>query len=286
MLRRAFPAMGTDVELLLDAPDQPLAAAALRAAEDEFHRLESLLSRFRPDSELARLNRDGEIVAGPDLLAVAQLAVEARARSEGRFDPTIHDALCAAGYHSTFAEIALAGGPEEPAAGPCNGSVTIDPTRSSITLGRGVHIDLGGIAKGFAVDRASELLSTVGPSLVNAGGDIAATGEWIVGVETEGEPLALALIDGALATSGRDRRRWLRDGEERHHLIDPSTGRPAESDLLRVTAFAATAVEAEVIAKTRFLAGFDRAVEEADDVGAPCVLVAQDGRCALAGGLA
>ena len=242
MLRRAFPAMGTDVELLLDAPDQPVAVAALRAAEDEFHRLESLLSRFRPDSELARLNREGEIVAGPDLLAVTQLAVEARAHSEGRFDPTIHDALCAAGYHSTFAEIALAGGSEEPAAGPCNGSVTIDPTRSSITLGRGVRIDLGGIAKGFAVDRVSELLAPAGPSLVNAGGDIAATGEWIVGVDTVGEPLALALVDGALATSGRDRRRWLRDGEERHHLIDPSTGRPAESDLLRVTAFAATAV--------------------------------------------
>ena len=126
----------------------------------------------------------------------------------------------------------------------------------SASLGRGVRIDLGGIAKGFAVDRASELLAPVGPSLVNAGGDIAATGEWIVGVDKEGEPLALALVDGALATSGRDRRRWLRDGEERHHLIDPSTGRPAESDLLRVTAFAATAVEAEVIAKTRFLVGF------------------------------
>ena len=284
-LRHAFAAMGTEVELLLEAPEGPLAAAALGAAEAEFHRLESLLSRFRPESELSRLNRDGEIEAGRELMAVAELAVAARIRTGGRFDPTIHDALCAAGYDRTFGELCLGDAPAEPA-GPCGGSVMMDHDRRSITLGPGVRIDLGGIAKGFAADHVCELLALVGPALVNAGGDIAATGEWIVRVDTPGEPLSLALHDGALATTGRDRRRWTRGGKQHHHVIDPSTGRSAESDLLCVTAFAPRAVDAEVIAKARFLAGFDRAAGEADDEGTPCLLVADDGRCALAGGLA
>lgn len=285
MLRRTFAAMGTDIELLLDAPGGPQATEALGAAEAEFHRLESLLSRFRPDSELARLNRDGAIVAGCELLEVTELAVAARARSHGRFDPTIHDALCAAGYHTSFDELDPGDAPAEPA-GPCGGTIAIDRELCSITLGPDVRIDLGGIAKGYAVDRAREILAPAGRSLVNAGGDIAATGEWIVGVETAGTPISLAIDGGALATTGRDRRCWTRGGRELHHLIDPSTGQPATSDLLRVTAFAPTAVEAEVLAKTRFLAGFDGALEEAASAAAPCVLVAEDGRCALAGGLA
>jgi thiamine biosynthesis lipoprotein len=98
--------------------------------------------------------------------------------------------------------------------------------------------------------------------------------------------MTLELTGGGLATSGRDRRRWRRAGRELHHLIDPATGEPAETDLLRVTVLAADAVDAEVAAKALFLVGSERAAAEADAEGTPAVLVLEDGRTVLAGGLA
>ena len=119
-----------------------------------------------------------------------------------------------------------------------------------------------------------------GPCLVNAGGDLAVRGEepWPVGVE---DGPTLELTRGAIATSGRDQRRWRRDGQERHHLIDPATGRPSETDLLRVTVVASSAVEAEVLAKNLFLAGEN----DAAAAGVPALLVMVDGRTRLVGGL-
>jgi thiamine biosynthesis lipoprotein len=273
MQRHAFRAMGTDVELLLAADRSLESSLALDAAEREFARLEALLSRFRPTSELSVLNRDGAIDAGPDLIAVATLAVEARERTSGRFDPTVHDALVAAGYDRTFETIA----PEcEDACGrPCGGEVLIHDNR--ITVEHGFRLDLGGIAKGYAVDRACTILAGAGPCLVNAGGDLAGRGRlWPVGVETATETISLGLRDGALATSGQDRRRWRRGEAEMHHLIDPTTGRPAVSELLRVTAFAPSAVEAEIVAKAIFLGA---------PAETPSVLVTRDGRTLMRGGL-
>lgn len=285
MSRHAFRAMGTDVELHLDAEEGD---AAFRDAEAELARLEALLSRFLPGSELSRLNRLGELRAGPDLLAVAEAALAARELTAGRFDPTVHDAVVAAGYDRTFELVAAGGSPRIAVAAPCGGGMEIDPAAGTIRLEPGVRLDLGGIAKGYAVDRALRILAAAGPALVDAGGDIAVTGRpWPVGVETAGGTIALELAEGAVATSGRDRRRWRAPDGERHHLIDPATGLPAEGDLLRATVVAATAVEAEVLAKALFLAGdADRAAAEADDLGVPAVLVTRAGHTVLAGGLA
>jgi thiamine biosynthesis lipoprotein len=280
MEHRTFHAMGTEMELIVDAHD---ATAALDAAESEFHRLEALLSRFRDDSELSQLNRDGTIEAGPDLLRVVELALAARERTGGRFDPTVHDAVVAAGYDRSFEDV----DPESDArcqTAAAGGGVSVAGSR--ITLEPGVRIDLGGIGKGYAAERAAELLGLAGPCLVNAGGDIATRGgSWPVGVETDGTPLTLELAGAALATSGRDRRRWRRDGRELHHLIDPRTGAPSETDLLRVTVVAPDAVEAEVTAKALFLAGADVARAEADEAGIAAVLTTET-RTVLAGGLA
>lgn len=98
MERHRFKAMGTDVEAFVDAED---AGQALAHAEDEFRRLESIMTRFRDDSELSQLNRDGTIEASADLLRVVALALDARERTDGRFDPTVHDAIVAAGYDRT-----------------------------------------------------------------------------------------------------------------------------------------------------------------------------------------
>jgi FAD:protein FMN transferase len=268
--RHAFEAMGTDIELLLDG--EP--AGFFEAVKAEFERLEALLSRFRPDSELSRLNAAGAVDAGPDLLAVTQAALAARRRSGGRFDPTVHEALVAAGYDRSF-ELVARDIVDHPGPPPrCGGRVDVDGTR--ITLDPDVRLDLGGIAKGYAVDRAAAILAQGGPCLVNAGGDLVARGgSWPIGLG--GTDLVLELTAGAIATSGRDRRRWRQGDEERHHLIDPATSRPAVTELLRVTVVAPTAVEAEVLAKVAFLGG---------DVDAPRVLMRADGTVTLAGGLA
>jgi thiamine biosynthesis lipoprotein len=284
MTRRTFRAMGTEIELLVEADD---AGRALDAAEAEFHRLEALLSRFRPDSELSRLNDAGSLDAGPDLCRVLELALAASERTGGRFDARVHDAVVAAGYDRSFEQVPSdADEAVDLVARPLPGGARVSSGR--IELAPGVRVDLGGIGKGYAAERAAEILATAGPCLVNAGGDIATRdGAWTVGVETAAEPLTLELTGGSgLATSGRDRRRWRRGGRELHHLIDPRTGVPAESDLLRVTVVAGDAVEAEVAAKALFLAGTDAAAAEADAARIPAVLVTGDGRTLLAGGLA
>jgi thiamine biosynthesis lipoprotein len=281
MERRAFRAMGTEMALLVDADE---ADRALDVAEAEIHRLERLLSRFREDSELSQLNRDGSIDASIDLRRVVQLAVEARERTGGRFDPTVHDAVVAAGYDRSFEDVAPDGHARCQAPAAAGGGVSVEGTR--ITLEPGVRIDLGGIGKGYAAERAAELLALAGPCLVDAGGDIATRGgSWPVGVETTGDPITLELRDVALATSGRDRRRWRRGGRELHHLIDPRTGAPASTDLLRVTVVAPDAVDAEVAAKALFLAGSAAARAEADAAGLAAVLVTEC-ETVLAGGLA
>ena len=271
--------MGTDIELHVEADVEP--AAAFAAAEAEFERLEQVMSRFRPDSELSRLNAAGELDASPDLAEVVELALEARDRSGGRFDPTVHDALVAAGYDRTFAELP-ADTAEAAEAAECGGAVEIDGNH--IRLGPGARLDLGGIGKGFAAERVAAELALAGPCLVSAGGDVAVRGVpaqdgcWPVAV-IDGP--TLGLTGGGLATSGVDGRRWRKGGDEQHHLIDPATGRPAESDLLRVTAHADSAVAAEVLAKTLLLAGVTEAVES----GVPAVLVTTAGETLLVGGI-
>ena len=283
MQRHQFDAMGTWVECFVEAPARPELTAAFRAVEDEFARLEDMLSRFRPESELSRLNRNGSIEASQELRELVALALAARKQTGGRFDPTLHDAVVAAGYDRTFAELVDDGtSTRRPSGG---GEVAIRGRH--IELGRNAYLDLGGIAKGYAADRCAPVLAEHGPALVNAGGDLAVSGPrsdggpWPVAVDVPGHALTLALERGGLATSGRDRRRWRRDGEERHHLIDPRTLRPAEGGPLSVTVAAESATAAEVRAKALFLAR--DAEHEARRSGTAAVIVSNRGETHVVG---
>ncbi len=286
MLTRQFHAMGTEVEIFLEAGED--AEPLLDEAESEFERLEALLSRFRPGSELSRLNREGSLAAGPELFELVRLSLEARERTHGRFDPTVHDALVAAGYDRTFEEVEREQGAPRSTAARCGGEVHVDDASHVVSLVPGTRIDLGGIAKGWTADRVLELLSRAGPALVNAGGDVACSGRpWQVGVEAPSGPITLELERGGLATTGRDRRRWSQGGVEAHHVIDPSTGAPARTALVSATVVATSAADAEVLATSLFLAGEpDDAAAEANARGVPALLVREDGRTVLAGGLA
>jgi thiamine biosynthesis lipoprotein len=167
--------------------------------------------------------------------------------------------------------------------------VDVDRTDGRVTLEPGYRLDLGGIAKGWAADRVAARLGSEGAALVNAGGDIAAVGarEWPIAVEAAGGSVTLALREGGLATTGRDRRRWTRNGRSQHHIVDPTTGCPASTDLLAVTVAAESAAEAEVLATSLFLAGScERALGEADARGVAAVLVKEGGEAFLTGALA
>ena len=182
--RRTFRAMGTEIELLVDADD---AGDALDAAEAEFHRLEALLSRFRDDSELSRLNRDGSIDAGPDLLRVVELALAARERTGGRFDPTVHDAR----RRGRLRPVLRGHRPGEPRPVPGTGRGRRRRVRRRRRGSSSTPASASTSAGSARATRPSGRRSCsriAGPCLVNAGGDIATRG-------------------GSLAGRRRDRRR-------------------------------------------------------------------------------
>lgn len=283
-----FRAMGVEVEILAATTED--ASAAFADAQACFERLERIFTRFDQASELSRLNRAGRARTSPELLELAAFALAARERTAGLVDVTIHDALVAWGYDRTFADVRDRAHAAPPAASGCGGAFHVDERAGTIELAEGTRLDFGGLAKGYAVDIALRDLAPLGPVIVNAGGDLAVTADedapWPVGVDTADGSLTLALARGALATSGRDARRWRVGGREAHHLIDPRTGEPSCSDLLRATAWAPTALEAEVHAKMLFLLGADAAAAHAAAHEIPAVLVTTDGATVRAGGLA
>ncbi len=263
-----------------------------------FGEAERALSRFSPDSELCRLNAAGgaPFVASPLLYdAVTQATAWARS-THGIFDPTVLDALERAGYDRTFDAVTARGA--APAASPLAGAwrgISLDASRREVTLPRGVRIDLGGIGKGFTVDRAARALGTGADALVVASGDIYASGGgpdgdgWLVGVQHPSRPdediALLSVRDRGVATSGRVRRRWTAGGREMHHIIDPRTGTSAEGRLLTVTVVAASATEADVLAKTAFVLGLDGAAAALEQHGAAGIAVTRDGATVLLGRL-
>jgi FAD:protein FMN transferase len=289
-----FRAMGTDVHLAVLGGGLTL----LRDARDRIEDLESRWSRFRPDSLVSRLNRaDGQPVSVDDeTFALLALAVHAWRETGGRFDPTVHDALVAAGYDRSFDQFdptAPAGRDTHPAPG-CWG-IRLDPLHDQVTLPEGVRLDLGGIGKGRTADLvASELVKAGAHSvLVNLGGDLRLAGPTLdhpLTVTIE-DPAArsrvadvVALRSGALATSSRARRRWTVDGEPRHHLIDPASGRSVQNGLAAVTVLAADAVRAEVLAKAAFVAGPIDGAALLEAAAAPALLIDDRGGRQAVGG--
>jgi thiamine biosynthesis lipoprotein len=138
-----------------------------------------------------------------------------------------------------------------------------DMRTRSIQLPPGVRLDLGGTAKGWSADAAVASLARFGPALVDLGGDIAASraqrAPWPIAIDDpRGDRGSLDLVllhEGGIATSGRDFRRWKRNGLDQHHLIDPRTGAPAKTDVWTATAIAPRALEAEIAAKRVLLEG-------------------------------
>lgn len=268
--QHSFRAMNTHVGIWLWS-NAPAATAALREGEAFFARVETALSRFRPHSELSRLNAaagKGPRPVSRLLYTVLAQALSWASKTQGIYDPTVLPALLAAGYDCSFDRLSPTS--SRPAHPPAEGTwgqwsaIQLDPVDLMVELPAGVQVDLGGIAKGWTVDQVAEMLAPWGPVLVDAGGDIRAIGlpgdaPWPIAVQDPFQPevdcMVLDLAQGGLATSSIGGRRWIRGGVLQHHLIDPRTGRPAQSDLHTVTVWAPTVVEAEIGAKVALILG-------------------------------
>ena len=259
--RSGFHAVGTTCSAAATArpDDERRARRALDAARTEVAACEAALSRFLPNSDLSRLNAAAGSWTTVDRRLVDALVLALRARTDtgGRFDPTVLPPLVAAGYDATFEQI-VERSPRSAAGWRAGAPVEIEPEACRARLQPGTAVDLGGIGKGFAAERALDAMQHAWPAmaggLVDLGGDVAVRGAppergpWRIRVadpRRQGEAVGVLLIgSGAAATSGRDVRRF-GPGRTLHHLIDPTTGAPAVRGPLAVTVIAPDAAEAE-----------------------------------------
>ncbi len=263
-----FRAMNTTIQTWLYSQTD---SAVLLDVQRLFQSFEKRLSRFDPNSELSQFNtcRVDVFQASPTLLDAVEAALWAAQATAGLYDPTIIGALERAGYDRSFEKI-----------GQSAGKAIVLPTESdnwtfrSIQLNRArreiykpphLRLDLGGMGKGWTVDRAADRLQGLGPFLLNAGGDIfayqAPPGQkgWDIDLIHPLKPdllmAKLQLHHRALATSTLAKRRWQRHGQMMHHLIDPRTGQPAQTDAISVSVVADRTMVAEVYAKVALILG-------------------------------
>lgn len=288
--RLEFRGMGCQISGLVDAE---VPGPRLERLPAWFDGWERCLSRFQEHSELNRLNRsNGEAVrVSRTLWQVSKTALDAYRMSGGLVTPLILAALESAGYRQSWESMPAAPHlrlESPPAPAPPLESIQWQRAARTIRLPAGVRLDFGGIAKGWAAQQAVQRLKAYGPALVDAGGDIAISGPqsngepWPVGVADPFRPESdlelLRLGRCGVATSGRDFRRWRQGDVWQHHVIDPRSGRPAETDLLSVTVVAETVTEAETAAKTVLILGSREGLNWLEDhPGQAGLLVREDG---------
>lgn len=244
-----FAAMGTSCSLFAAEST----AIALLKAEFWVRRLAVRLTRFDERSELSALNRSAGrwTAVSTDLEALLRESLRAHDLSGGLVNIAVLPSMLAAGYTRPLSRGATAAALESANPAPPLPGV-LEITAGRARLAPNVGIDLGGIAKGWMADRLAERMGS--NVLVNLGGDLRARGG---GPDGAGWPVALGdttllLAGHGAATSSVLRRRW---GEGLHHLIDPRTGLPAATGLVEVSVIAATAVDAEIVAKAALIGG-------------------------------
>jgi thiamine biosynthesis lipoprotein len=275
------------------------AEASLVAAHDR-------LSRFIPDSELSRLNADARetVPVSTLLLEVAASARWAGLLSDGLVDATLVDDIERAGYDESLAgkrdrprpgRVPASDSPRPASASPRRAwsQIHVDRGNRTVTRPPGLQIDSGGIAKGLLADLVGDALRGHADYAVDCCGDVRIGGTGgrarrvLIDDPAGGEPLEeLAITDGGVATSGICRRTWTDDhGDRAHHLLDPSSGRPAFTGVVQATAVAPTAFLAEVYSKHALLSGREVAREQLPyggvlvlDGGAVEVVAARPGR--------
>jgi thiamine biosynthesis lipoprotein ApbE len=269
----SFAALGTTAVVAVTDPDGLPAARA--AAERELAAVDAACSRFRGDSELARVNAAAgrPVPLGPLLLEALRTALRAAEATGGLVDPTVGRSLRLAGYDRSFRLVAA----RDPARfearferAPGWRAVELDEERGTVRVPAGAELDLGATAKALAADRCATAAAAAAGcgALVSLGGDLAAAGEppaegWCVRVaDDHAAPLdgpgpVVSLTGGGLASSGTRVRRWRAGDAELHHILDPRSGLPARTPWSTVTVAAATCVDANVAGTAAVVLGED-----------------------------
>lgn len=267
-LKKSKMIMGTEVEISVIPADE-------QAIEDAFAvigKIEALMSTYKDDSEVSILNRQGEKEVSPETLEVIKEALKFSQITGGAFDITVEPLI---NLWKKAAEDEII-----PTMQDINEVLPLVNYRNIIVEGNlirfakeGMQIDLGGVAKGYAVDKAIEVLKKRGirRALVNAGGDLYALGEgpkkgeWLIGVqhpEEEDQVYAQIMVkDKAVTTSGSYRRYSIIQGERFSHIINPETGWTVQDVPISVTIVAADTTTADALATGIFVLGPNKGME-------------------------
>jgi len=287
-----FRAMGTDAHVIVVGGRPSVLHEARRRIDD----LERRWSRFRPDSEVSRLNRLAgmPVEVSDETRELVSRAIDGWRMSGASVDPTVLGDVLRAGYVVSFEQ--LRGDAAAAVSNLHTGCADIEVSGHTVSLPAGTGFDPGGIGKGLAADIVAVESIAAGAEgvCVNLGGDLRTAGvapdggPWTITIEhplTGRELARVGMFDGAMATSSTVRRRWRHAGVEQHHLIDPATGAPSDSDLVAVTAMAGEGWMAEVLAKAVLLRGSAHPFDILGGSGAEAVAVGRDGRVQISDGL-
>jgi thiamine biosynthesis lipoprotein len=264
--------MGTRCAVELWSEDRAAGEASVTAVFDEFRRVDRLMSTYKPDSELSRVNAGAAkapVRVSRELYDLLATSIEYSKLTRGAFDITyasvgyLYDYR--AGVHPDDAAIAKA------LPGINWRHLQLQPKSLSVRFTRpGMRVDLGGIGKGHAVDRGIAVLQQRGVerAMVNAGGDTRIIGDrfgrpWIVGIRNPDDggkvALRLPLTDTAISTSGDYERYFEEDGVRYHHILDPQTGKSARK-VRSVTILADTATRTDALTKSVFIMGAEAGI--------------------------
>jgi len=298
-LERHEAIMGTNIDVEVWHDDAARGNAAIDAVIGEMHRIDLLMSHYKPESQLSQINQRAfkePVVVDKELFDLIKLSLHFSQITEGAFDIT----YASVGYLYDYRQHIK----------PTEGQITkalpgvnyrqliLDEKAHSVRFARdGMRIDLGGIAKGYAVDRGIALLQERGVqhAVVTAGGDTRIIGDrfgrpWVVGIRHPDDKSKIVtripLVDTAMSTSGDYERYFDENGVRYHHIIDPKTGHSA-SKVRSATILGPTAVQTDGLSKTAFVLGPEKAleiIERLPDFDA--IFVRPDGRVLYTKGLA
>jgi FAD:protein FMN transferase len=290
--------MGTNIDVELWHDDPARGNAAIDAVMDEMRRIDALMSHYKPQSELSQINArafEEPVVVDKELFDLIKISTHFSEITEGAFDIT----YASVGYLYDFRKHVKPTQQQIEAALPSVNwhNLLLDEKHHSVRFEHsGMRIDLGGIAKGYAVDRGIGILQARGVqhAVVTAGGDTRIIGDrfgrpWVVGIRHPDDKskviTRIPLVDTAMSTSGDYERFFDENGVRYHHIIDPKTGHSA-SKVRSATILGPTAMQTDGLSKTAFVLGPDKAlqiIERLPDFDA--IFVRPDGKVLYTKGL-
>ncbi len=288
MLRELrFEVMGSEATIGIVGGRAKHLDQARRQLEDRHRRW----TRFDPDSEISRLNASrGRIcIVSSDTFELITTAVDGWTLTQGRFDPTVLDAVRSIGYRSSWSP-EQRWEPTRCSPAPGCGGIVLHPRINGVELPGGVGLDVGGVAKGVAADLAVESLLEWGAAgaIASIGGDIAVAGlsprpgGWTIDVTPASRALGrdtiIRLNAGGVCTSSSAKRTWTTPRGPAHHVIDPATGTSSETPFAAATAVCRRAAGAEIAATAALVAG--EGVGLFDELGVPGLIVGSGGQVA------